>query len=148
METGTLRVDEVLPKADRVGAGGKEKGDDDGHLAVASSSFSSDAAAPPSERTRSRCPLTTVPGWDLEGRLPARSCSDKTRKTANVAVDGYRIVESFSQLVEVHEEDRGARRAGGMQHGGGGQVMIAPCQKISRHTHFVVREIIRRKERL
>jgi hypothetical protein len=117
MEMRTLRVDKVPSKAAQVGAGGKEKGDDDGHPAVASSSFSSDAATPPSERTQSRCPLTTIPGWDLEGRLLARSCSDKTRKMANVVVDGYRIVESFSQSLEVHKEDHGyATRGGGAGH--------------------------------
>ncbi len=35
-------------------------------------SFSLDAA-PPSERTRSRCPLTTVLGWDLVQDLPRRT---------------------------------------------------------------------------
>jgi hypothetical protein len=109
---GGSRVDGVPPKADRVG--GKEKGDNDGHPVVVSSSFSS--ADPPSERTRSRFPLTTIPEWDLVHNLPRQKWGaligtvvfNKTQKMANVGVDGYRIVD-HSQSVEVHEEDHVAQ---------------------------------------
>ncbi len=96
--------------------------------------------------------LSTIPGWNLvhnpprknpRGALVGRVVSDKMQKTVNVAVDRYKIIPKyrkrwrFTKKFMAHDEHEVCNM--------GDLVMIAPCQKISRHKHFMVREIIRPK---
>ncbi|KAL7472935.1 hypothetical protein ACHAXS_013315 [Conticribra weissflogii] len=99
--------------------------------------------------------MSTIPGWNLvhnpprhnpRGALVGKVVSDKMRKTVNVAVDRYRIVPKyrkrrrFTKKFMAHDEHEVCNV--------GDLVMIVPCQKISRHKHFMVREIIRPKGQL
>jgi len=99
--------------------------------------------------------MSTIPGWNLvhnpprhnpRGALVGKVVSDKMQKTVNVAVDRYRIVPKYRKRVRytkkfmAHDEYEVCNV--------GDLVMIVPCQKISRHKHFMVREIIRAKGQL
>jgi small subunit ribosomal protein S17 len=99
--------------------------------------------------------MSTVPGWDLvhtkprkypRGALVGKVVSDKMDKTVNVAVDRYRIVPKyrkrlrFTRKFMAHDENEVANM--------GDLVMIVPCHKISRHKHFMLREIIKPKGQL
>lgn len=99
--------------------------------------------------------MSTIPGWNLvhnpprhnpRGALVGKVVSDKMQKTVNVAVDRYRIVpkyrkrRKFTRKFMAHDEHEVCNV--------GDLVMIVPCQKISRHKHFMVREIIRAKGQL
>ena len=96
--------------------------------------------------------MSTIPGWNLvhnpprknpRGALVGRVVSDKMQKTVNVAVDRYKIIPKyrkrwrFTKKFMAHDEHEVCNM--------GDLVMIVPCQKISRHKHFMVREIIRPK---
>jgi small subunit ribosomal protein S17 len=96
--------------------------------------------------------MSTIPGWSLihkpprknpRGALVGRVVSDKMQKTVNVAVDRYKIIPKyrkrwrFTKKFMAHDEHEVCNM--------GDLVMIVPCQKISRHKHFMVREIIRPK---
>ena len=100
--------------------------------------------------------FATIPGWNLvhnpprrntpRGALVGKVVSDKMQKTVNVAVDRYRIVPKYRKRLRytkkfmAHDEFEVCNM--------GDLVMIVPCQKISRHKHFMVREIIRPKGQL
>jgi small subunit ribosomal protein S17 len=100
--------------------------------------------------------MSTIPGWNLvhnpprrnnpRGALVGKVVSDKMDKTVNVAVDRYRIVPKYRKRLRytkkfmAHDEHEVCNM--------GDLVMIVPCQKISRHKHFMVREIIRPKGQL
>mmetsp|Transcript_25015 Transcript_25015/g.39291 ORF Transcript_25015/g.39291 Transcript_25015/m.39291 type:complete len:195 (+) Transcript_25015:69-653(+) len=99
--------------------------------------------------------MSTIPGWNLvhnpprhnpRGALVGEVVSDKMQKTVNVAVDRYRIVPKYRKRLKytkkfmAHDEHEVCNV--------GDLVMIVPCQKISRHKHFMVREIIRAKGQL
>jgi small subunit ribosomal protein S17 len=98
---------------------------------------------------------STIPGWDLihspprkfpRGALVGTVVSDKMQKTVNVAVDRYRIVPKIRKRVRytrkfmAHDELEVANT--------GDLVMITPCHRLSKHKHFMVREIIRPKGQL
>lgn len=98
---------------------------------------------------------TTIPGWDLvhtpprvypRGALLGKVVSDKMNKTVNVAVERYQIVPKYRKRVKytrkfmAHDEMEVANM--------GDLVMIVPCHRISRHKHFMLREIIRPKGQL
>ena len=87
---------------------------------------------------------STIPGWDLvvnpprnwpRGALVGTVVSTRMQKTINVAVDRYRIVHKikkrkrYTRKFFAHDEDEVANL--------GDMVMIAPCQRITRHKHFV-----------
>ncbi len=95
------------------------------------------------------------PGWDLvhtpprvypRGALLGKVVSDKMNKTVNVAVERYRIVPKYRKRVKytrkfmAHDENEVANL--------GDLVMIVPCHRISRHKHFMLREIVRPKGQL
>mmetsp|Transcript_19282 Transcript_19282/g.31577 ORF Transcript_19282/g.31577 Transcript_19282/m.31577 type:complete len:197 (+) Transcript_19282:60-650(+) len=99
--------------------------------------------------------MSTIPGWNLvhnpprhnpRGALVGKVVSDKMQKTVNVAVDRYKIVPKYRKRLRytkkfmAHDEHEVCNV--------GDLVMIVPCQKISRHKHFMVREIIRAKGQL
>lgn len=100
--------------------------------------------------------MSTIPGWTLvhnpprhntpRGSLVGTVVSTKMAKTVNVAVDRYRIVPKyrkrwkFTRKFMAHDEAQVCNE--------GDLVMIVPCQKISRHKHYMVREIVRRKGQL
>mmetsp|Transcript_17558 Transcript_17558/g.25129 ORF Transcript_17558/g.25129 Transcript_17558/m.25129 type:complete len:220 (+) Transcript_17558:1641-2300(+) len=101
---------------------------------------------------------TTIPGWSLihtpprhkrdapRGSMVGTVVSDKMQKTVNVAVDRYRIVpkygkrKKYTRKFMAHDEKEVCSV--------GDLVMIVPCQKLSRHKHFMVKEIIRAKGQL
>jgi small subunit ribosomal protein S17 len=98
---------------------------------------------------------STIPGWDLvhthprtfpRGALVGTVVSDKMSKTVNVAVDRHRIAPKYRKRVKytrkfmAHDENEVANL--------GDLVMIVPCHKLSRHKHFLLREIIRPKGQL
>jgi small subunit ribosomal protein S17 len=98
---------------------------------------------------------STIPGWNLihspprkfpRGALVGTVVSDKMTKTVNVAVDRYRIVPKIRKRVRytrkfmAHDELEVANT--------GDLVMITPCHRLSKHKHFMVREIIRPKGQL
>jgi small subunit ribosomal protein S17 len=64
-------------------------------------------------------------------------------KTVNVAVDRYRIVPKIRKRIKytrkfmAHDESEVASV--------GDVVMITPCHRISKHKHFMLREIVRPK---
>ncbi len=99
--------------------------------------------------------MSTIPGWNLvhnpprknpRGALVGKVVSDKMQKTVNVAVDRYKMIPKyrkrwrFTRKFMAHDEHEVCNV--------GDLVMIVPCQKISRHKHFMVREIIRAKGQL
>lgn len=96
---------------------------------------------------------STIPGWELvhnppRPRLP-RGClvgevvSVKMLKTVNVKVDRYKLAPKvrkrmkYSKKFFAHDEKEVANL--------GDIVLIEPCHKISKHKHFMLREIIRAK---
>lgn len=98
---------------------------------------------------------TTIPGWDLvhspprdypRGALVGTVVSDKMNKTINVAVERYRIVPKYRKRLKytrkfmAHDEQEVANM--------GDLCVIVPCHRISRHKHFMLREIIRPKGQL
>ena len=115
-----------------------------------------DAAASLKDMTNEElADMSTIPGWNLvhnpprhnpRGALVGKVVSDKMQKTVNVAVDRYKIVPKYRKRLRytkkfmAHDEHEVCNV--------GDLVMIVPCQKISRHKHFMVREIIRAKGQL
>lgn len=99
--------------------------------------------------------VTTIPGFTTlihsmpknestpRNALVGKVVSDKMQKTVNVAVDRYRIVPKYRKRMKytkkffAHDEKEVCHE--------GDLVMIVPCQKMSRHKHFRVHEIIKRK---
>lgn len=75
--------------------------------------------------------------------LIGKVVSDKMQKTVNVAVDRYKIVpkyrkrKKYTKKFMAHDEMEVCNE--------GDLVMIVPCQRISRHKHFMVHEIIKKK---
>ena len=67
--------------------------------------------------------------------------STRMNKTINVAVDRYRITPKIRKRLRytrkffAHDEKEVANM--------GDLVMITPCQRLSKHKHFMLREIIR-----
>ena len=100
--------------------------------------------------------MSTIPGWNLvtnpprrnnpRGALIGKVVSDKMQKTVNVAVDRFKMIPKyrkrwrFTRKFMAHDEHEVCNM--------GDLVMIVPCQKISRHKNFMVREIIRPKGQL
>lgn len=99
--------------------------------------------------------MSTIPGWNLVHNPPRRNprgalvgtvVSDKMQKTVNVAVDRYKLIPKyrkrwrFTKKFMAHDEHEVCNT--------GDLVMIVPCHKISRHKHFMVREIVRAKGQL
>ena len=90
---------------------------------------------------------STIPGYSLiknppkrntpRGALVGKVVSDKMQKTVNVAVDRFKIIRKyrkrwrFTRKFMAHDEHEVCNM--------GDLVMIVPCQKISRHKHFMVR---------
>jgi small subunit ribosomal protein S17 len=98
---------------------------------------------------------SSIPGWHLihnpprkfpPGALVGTVVSDKMMKTVNVAVDRYRIVPKirkrmrYTRKFMAHDENEVAAV--------GDLVMITPCHRISKHKHFMLREIIRTRGQL
>merc|ERR1719464_1924915 len=96
--------------------------------------------------------MSAIPGWNLVHNPPRRNprgalvgtvVSEKMQKTVNVAVDRFKMIPKyrkrwrFTRKFMAHDEHEVCNE--------GDLVMIVPCQKISRHKHFMVREIIRPK---
>jgi len=94
----------------------------------------------------------TIPGWDLihspprklpRGALVGKVVSDKMQKTVSVAVDRYRMIpklrirRKYTRKFMAHDEEELCQM--------GDLVMIVPCQRLSKHKHFMVGEIIRAK---
>ena len=100
---------------------------------------------------------STIPGWELihspptKGKVPRGALvgtvvSTKMQKTVNVAVDRYRIARIYRKRLRytrkfmAHDEHEVAKD--------GDLVMIVPCHRISKHKHFMLREIVRPKGQL
>ena len=98
---------------------------------------------------------STIPGWEFvhkpprtfpRGALVGTVVSDKMDKTVNVAVNRYHIVPKtrkrkvYTRKFMAHDENEVANK--------GDLVMIVPCHRISRHKHFMLREIIKEKGQL
>ena len=98
---------------------------------------------------------STIPGWELVHNPPRRFprgsfvgvvASDKMQKTVNVAVTRMRIVPKVRKRIRytrkfmAHDEKEVAKM--------GDTVLIVPCQRISKHKHFMLREIIKAKGQL
>lgn len=98
---------------------------------------------------------STIPGWDLihspprkfpRGALIGTVVSTKMQKTVNVSVDRYKIVPKIRKRIKytkkfmAHDEEEVANM--------GDVVMITPCHRLSKHKHFMLREIIRPKGQL
>ncbi|KAG7358530.1 30S ribosomal protein S17 [Nitzschia inconspicua] len=102
---------------------------------------------------------STIPGWDYlihsppidkssipKGALVGTVVSTKMQKTVNVAVDRYKIHKKYRKRIRytrkfmAHDENQVARE--------GDTVLIVPCQRISKHKHFMMREIVRAKGQL
>lgn len=99
--------------------------------------------------------ITTIPGFTTlihsmprnnttpRNALVGKVVSDKMQKTVNVAVDRYKIIpkyrkrKKYTKKFFAHDEHEVCHE--------GDLVMIVPCHRISRHKHFIVHEIIRRK---
>lgn len=96
--------------------------------------------------------VSSIPGWNLvhspplslpRGALVGTVVSTKMEKTVNVAVDRYRIVPKIRKRIKytrkfmAHDESEVASV--------GDVVMITPCHRISKHKHFMLREIVRPK---
>lgn len=124
------------------------------------SSLPSDREDPPQEdlskmTNEELADTSTIPGWDLihspprkfpRGALIGTVVSTRMQKTVNVAVDRYRIVPKIRKRIRytrkffAHDENEVANM--------GDLVMITPCHRISKHKHFMLREIIRPKQNL
>ena len=98
---------------------------------------------------------SSIPGWELVHNPPRRFprgsfvgvvASDKMQKTVNVAVTRMRTVPKIRKRIRytrkfmAHDENEVAKM--------GDTVLIVPCQKISKHKHFMLREIIKAKGQL
>ena len=101
---------------------------------------------------------STIPGWELihsppkdkasipRGALVGTVVSTKMQKTVNVAVDRFKKHRKYKKRLKytkkfmAHDESEVAND--------GDLVMIVPCHKISKHKHFMLREIIRPKGQL
>ena len=101
---------------------------------------------------------STIPGWELihsppkdkesipRGALVGTVVSTKMQKTVNVAVDRYKVHPKYRKRMRytkkfmAHDEEEVANM--------GDMVMIVPCQRISKHKHFMLREIVRSKGQL
>mmetsp|Transcript_57507 Transcript_57507/g.167012 ORF Transcript_57507/g.167012 Transcript_57507/m.167012 type:complete len:222 (+) Transcript_57507:90-755(+) len=101
---------------------------------------------------------STIPGWELvhsppkdkesipRGALVGTVVSTKMQKTVNVAVDRFKVHPKYRKRLRytkkfmAHDEAEVASK--------GDLVMIVPCQRISKHKHFMLREIIRAKGQL
>lgn len=98
---------------------------------------------------------STIPGWEWihspprkfpRGALIGTVVSDRMQKTVNVAVDRFRIVPKlrlrrrYTRKFMAHDEEEVGKL--------GDLVMITPCHRISKHKHFMLREILRPKEKL
>lgn len=99
--------------------------------------------------------ITTIPGFTTlihsmprkdstpRNALVGKVVSDKMQKTVNVAVDRYKIIpkyrkrKKYTKKFFAHDEHEVCHE--------GDLVMIVPCHRISRHKHFMVHEVIRRK---
>ena len=126
--------------------------DDDGGPVTSSAAVAAATNLLQSMSIKELADMSTIPGWNLvhnpprknpRGALVGRVVSDKMQKTVNVAVDRYKIIPKyrkrwrFTKKFMAHDEHEVCNM--------GDLVMIVPCQKISRHKHFMVREIIRPK---
>ena len=98
---------------------------------------------------------STIPGWEFvhnpprqvpRGALVGTVVSDKMTKTVNVAVDRYQMIPKYrkrrlyTRKFMAHDELEVANI--------GDLVMIVPCHRVSKHKHFMLREIIREKGQL
>eukprot|EP00980_Cylindrotheca_fusiformis_P026035 scaffold15259_cov122-Cylindrotheca_fusiformis.AAC.1 len=100
---------------------------------------------------------SAIPGWELihsppkdrsvpRGALVGTVVSTKMQKTVNVAVDRYKVHPKYRKRLRytrkfmAHDEKEVANA--------GDLVMITPCHRISKHKHFMLREIIRPKGQL
>jgi small subunit ribosomal protein S17 len=100
---------------------------------------------------------SAIPGWGLihsppkdrsvpRGALVGTVVSTKMQKTVNVAVDRYKIHPKYRKRLRytrkfmAHDEKEVANT--------GDLVMITPSHRISKHKHFMLREIIRPKGQL
>ena len=101
---------------------------------------------------------STIPGWDLlihspptrgtlpKGALVGKVVSTKMMKTINVAVDRYRTHKKYKKRLRytrkfmAHDEREVAKD--------GDTVLIVPCQRISKHKHFMLNQIITPKGQL
>lgn len=100
---------------------------------------------------------SAIPGWEMihsppkdrsvpRGTLVGTVVSTKMQKTVNVAVDRYKIHQKYRKRLKytrkfmAHDEKEVANT--------GDMVMITPCHRISKHKHFMLREIIRPKGQL
>lgn len=103
---------------------------------------------------------STIPGWDYlihsppvtdntrlpKGALVGTVVSTKMQKTVNVAVDRYRVHPKYRKRIRytrkfmAHDENEVARD--------GDTVLIVPSQRLSKHKHFMLREIVRPKGQL
>lgn len=110
---------------------------------------------------------STIPGWEMihtppkqkgsgtdgitnneipRGALVGTVVSTKMQKTVNVSVDRYRVHPKYRKRLRytrkfmAHDESEVAND--------GDLVMIVPCHRISKHKHFMLREIIRAKGQL
>lgn len=102
---------------------------------------------------------TSIPGWDYlihsppidksaipKGALVGTVVSTKMQKTVNVAVDRFKVHKKYRKRIRytrkfmAHDEEQVARE--------GDTVLIVPCQRISKHKHFMMREIVRAKGQL
>jgi small subunit ribosomal protein S17 len=98
---------------------------------------------------------STIPGWGLihsppkempRGSLVGTVVSTKMQKTVNVAVNRYQRHKKYRKRIRytrkfmAHDEAEVASA--------GDLVMIVPCQHISKHKHFMLREIISAKGQL
>jgi small subunit ribosomal protein S17 len=101
---------------------------------------------------------STIPGWEFihspakdkeripRGALVGTVVSTKMQKTVNVSVDRYKVHPKyrkrtrFTRKFMAHDDAEVASP--------GDLVMIAPCHRISKQKHFMLREIIRAKGQL
>ena len=126
------------------------------HQHPLSHAFSTTASKSFSEMTNAELEDTsTIPGWELihspprkfpRGALVGKVVSDKMDKTVNVAVDRYKIVPKIRKRIKytrkfmAHDEQEVSAV--------GDLVMITPCHRISKHKHFMLREILKPKGQL
>ena len=98
---------------------------------------------------------TTIPGWEFvhtpprtfpRGALVGTVVSTKMHKTVNVAIERYHLVPKYrkrklyTRKFMAHDENEVANV--------GDMVMIVPCHRISKHKHFMLREIVKEKGQL
>jgi len=101
---------------------------------------------------------STIPGWDMlihspptrgtlpKGALVGKVVSTKMMKTINVAVDRYKTHTKYKKRLRytrkfmAHDEREVAKD--------GDTVLIVPCQRLSKHKHFMLNQIITPKGQL